>query len=426
MRLPSRRLFACILAAAATASSTATGGPPDMIPCGYEVTQLDGPFVPGWGPTNLNLYDLNDVGVAVGSFSLLDPYPCTWSEAEGVKPIALPPGVQSGTAVRINNNGWILVNAEVAAYGDRGFVLMPNGAGYTWIPMIPPTPNGTGWSYVNGINDKNQVVGTESVDTQSSPPIYPFGGFQWSLEIGRVAIQIEGWNTTSCTDINDAGLICGNVSQTQVADPFTEDVRAFVLVGASAVVIEPPPPFTKSEARKVNASGTIAGNVRTEPTPDIPWSETAGFTYSLGEGRLNIIEPPVGHARWWIVDLNNSGVAIGTTNLTTTSWIGPPCAAADGVCVDLSATFPVPFNTKARDGLAITSDGTLLTDCSTKCTLRAKPVVHAADLDCDGLVGAADLALLISMWGSGDSADLDGDGVVAGGDLGLLLQAWSS
>lgn len=50
------------------------------------------------------------------------------------------------------------------------------------------------------------------------------------------------------------------------------------------------------------------------------------------------------------------------------------------------------------------------------------------DLDGDGVVGGADLGLLLSAWGSCQPpcpADLDGDGVVGGGDLGLLLAAWS-
>lgn len=50
-----------------------------------------------------------------------------------------------------------------------------------------------------------------------------------------------------------------------------------------------------------------------------------------------------------------------------------------------------------------------------------------ADLDCDGLVDAADLALLLDAWGSCEdcAADLDGDGLVGAADLAILLGAWS-
>jgi hypothetical protein len=48
-----------------------------------------------------------------------------------------------------------------------------------------------------------------------------------------------------------------------------------------------------------------------------------------------------------------------------------------------------------------------------------------ADLDGDGIVGAADLALLLGQWGGSGSGDLDGDGTVGAGDLATLLAAWS-
>jgi hypothetical protein len=49
-----------------------------------------------------------------------------------------------------------------------------------------------------------------------------------------------------------------------------------------------------------------------------------------------------------------------------------------------------------------------------------------ADLDGNGTVGSADLALLLSAWGtSGSAADLDGSGTVDSPDLALLLSVWS-
>jgi len=48
-----------------------------------------------------------------------------------------------------------------------------------------------------------------------------------------------------------------------------------------------------------------------------------------------------------------------------------------------------------------------------------------ADLDGDGVVGGADLGVLLGAWGSA-SADLDGDGLVDGSDLGIMLGAWGN
>jgi YVTN family beta-propeller protein len=51
-----------------------------------------------------------------------------------------------------------------------------------------------------------------------------------------------------------------------------------------------------------------------------------------------------------------------------------------------------------------------------------------ADLsDDDGVIGAADLAILLAAWGTaGGSADLDCDGSVGASDLSLLLSAWGA
>ena len=49
----------------------------------------------------------------------------------------------------------------------------------------------------------------------------------------------------------------------------------------------------------------------------------------------------------------------------------------------------------------------------------------AADFNCYGGVGAADLGLLLGAWGTrSPTYDLDGDGVVGGSDIGVLVSQW--
>ena len=50
------------------------------------------------------------------------------------------------------------------------------------------------------------------------------------------------------------------------------------------------------------------------------------------------------------------------------------------------------------------------------------------DLNLDGLVNGADLAILLAFWGIPQSpvGDLNGDGLVAGGDLAILLSNWGT
>jgi hypothetical protein len=53
--------------------------------------------------------------------------------------------------------------------------------------------------------------------------------------------------------------------------------------------------------------------------------------------------------------------------------------------------------------------------------------LEPADLDGDGTVGSADLAILLGEWGTpGPLGDLDGDGVVGSSDLTVLLGRWTS
>ena len=47
------------------------------------------------------------------------------------------------------------------------------------------------------------------------------------------------------------------------------------------------------------------------------------------------------------------------------------------------------------------------------------------DINGDGIVNAADLAMLLAEWGSSNgSADLNGDGVVNAADLAIMLANW--
>ncbi len=57
-------------------------------------------------------------------------------------------------------------------------------------------------------------------------------------------------------------------------------------------------------------------------------------------------------------------------------------------------------------------------------TAPPPPPVCPADLNADGNVDAADLALLLGGWGGTDTGNLDGTGTVDAADLAILLGAW--
>ncbi|MCA9291188.1 MAG: hypothetical protein KDA25_08665, partial [Phycisphaerales bacterium] len=47
-----------------------------------------------------------------------------------------------------------------------------------------------------------------------------------------------------------------------------------------------------------------------------------------------------------------------------------------------------------------------------------------ADFNNDGVVDAADLAILLAGWGDGAIGDLNGDGTIDPTDLAILLSLW--
>ncbi len=53
-----------------------------------------------------------------------------------------------------------------------------------------------------------------------------------------------------------------------------------------------------------------------------------------------------------------------------------------------------------------------------------EPADCPADLDGDGQVGSADIAILLGAWGTAGPGDLDGSGVVGSGDVAILLGSW--
>lgn len=92
--------------------------------------------------------------------------------------------------------------------------------------------------------------------------------------------------------------------------------------------------------------------------------------------------------------------------------------AGGGVGIDLATVglAAIRFVRIVNDGSESTPEIDAVADVA--------PAGLLGDLDGDGVVGGADLGLLLAAWGDSGPADLDGDGVVGGGDLGLLLAGY--
>ncbi|MBX3355004.1 MAG: hypothetical protein KF724_04825 [Phycisphaeraceae bacterium] len=106
-----------------------------------------------------------------------------------------------------------------------------------------------------------------------------------------------------------------------------------------------------------------------------------------------------------------------TTIQTTLIFTSPPMPGPPGLW---SITVPLSLH---QSNLAICCSGEVALEGPLNCGPPCSP-----DLNGDGVVNGADLAILLGLWGpagAGTCADLNGDGIVDGADLAILLGAWS-
>lgn len=177
-------------------------------------------------------------------------------------------------------------------------------------------------------------------------------------------------------------------------------------------------------------------------TPTAPWTETwgaaapgvAGVTLSSDPGAS--ITPSAGTV---VGPLGGTGtIAVTVTHLDAApqayELLGdgvtfvPPSTSVlgQGVSFVASATIAIPANATAGDQVLLSARNA--SDHATRTyvalMLQPTPARNPADLDGNGTVDAADLAVLLGAWGSGGPADLDGSGTVDASDLAVLLGAW--
>jgi hypothetical protein len=101
-----------------------------------------------------------------------------------------------------------------------------------------------------------------------------------------------------------------------------------------------------------------------------------------------------------------------STNPIACSLSSPGCPLGTST-LELETTVGSCY--RIRVGGTVQGSGTILIDCQTTCT---------GDLDIDGVVGQADLAILLGSWGTAGPGDLDGNDQVNQADLAILLGAW--
>ena len=185
--------------------------------------------------------------------------------------------------------------------------------------------------------------------------------------------------------------------------------------------------FDAPEGQVKRGSATVfrrAGAAWTEGATlvaaDSAAGDECGVTVAIGAGGLVLVggfkhdvQGVADAGRVWAWSVDAVGGAVPAWSLTA-----PVVAASDafGHAIALDAE-SLAIGAYATDGLAPNQGALALYAFATP--------PCAADLDGDASVGPADLAMLLSAWGTA-MADLDGDGTTGAPDLAALLGAWGA
>lgn len=154
-----------------------------------------------------------------------------------------------------------------------------------------------------------------------------------------------------------------------------------------------------------------------------------GFCYSVGTASCQVVFDLAATTTCRI----NATLTAGAQGQAKLLLVGPGGTAlsknltGDAEVVRTTLGLPAGRYTLLASSFASTSLGPVGTQTDeTSLSLHLSTSASPADLDLDGIVGAADLAELLGAWGAceGCPSDLNGDGAVGPMDLAGLLGAW--
>ncbi len=308
----------------------------------------------------------------------LDRWNYPFNSSPGVRPTASTFGNEAGSTMFDNRDGQMIVGWNTSSEIPTGLGV----DGYTIDGCIIElmVANDFAFAYDSTVDPFTAFLlasDTEYVaDEDVGQPIELYGtGF-------RGAFSLANWQETS------------PYSTGSVLDPSVRN--AFALgFNAKGIAVD------------------VSNSVRQRWTPT-PFS--VGYIYKLPEGDL----VPMNTTMRFVVDVQSPGVAEylaqsldqGRLRFSVTSLMKT---------VQQGASFPSFYcreNPLVEFNLANAASIELRVSVGESCA----PV----DLDCNGVVDAADLATLLSAWGTTGSADINNDGTVDAADLSMLLNAWTN
>jgi hypothetical protein len=208
--------------------------------------------------------------------------------------------------------------------------------------------------------------------------------------------------------------------------------KGWILKGSTFAWIEPPSTTMGLQFLGMNDAEEAGGRLL------VP-SGASNFKYTpvlWKSGVFTNVAVPSEFVGGRVSDINNLGFACGAWDGATRgqAFVLAPNAHA----VDLDQLVPVDIGYLVVDAVAINDAGQIaanlrLPGAPSSKTVAAvlTPSAPSGDLDCDGVVDAGDLAMLLGMWGPCEAnracnADFTLDGVVDASDLAIVLGGWGT
>lgn len=320
------------------------------------------PFSVGNGVTN--------GGVVVGTGSTTSfgssPLPLIWQNGT-VAQLPLPAGQTLGRANDINNLG-VAVGSVNGGSLEVGVIYSGGGAAV----ITQTTANGSMLRTAFGINDAGRVVGF-GIDPNNAAVNVGFV-IDTATNSAFTVGALPGFNGAIAFDVSQAGHVVGSSMLNQGSG------LPFIWSDADGILPIPLPAGTsQGSARGVNSLGWAVGTASSAFA--IPFLFDGVNTHRLAD----LLPPGSG----WDLSTNTSSSALGISE--------------DGVIV----------GTGVRNG-------------AVRAYAMVPVVLCEGDIDGDGTVDGADIALVLGSWGPciDCEADLDGDDTVDGVDLAIVLGNW--
>ena len=288
-------------------------------------------------------------------------------------------------------------------------------------------------------------------------PASPLGG-----NVYEVAVP-----ATDCGNVIEFYLVAGAVGGGQAtshADGPSQPFRMLAATGLSEVLYDNGESSVGwSVANSVGLTDgawergiPVGGGVRGDPAQDFEpepngacWltanrpgnSDVDGGSTILTTPALAASDPnsEVCYARWYSNTFGaspNADVFVVEISTNGSTWVnletvGPAGPEADGgwyrVCFRVSDFVEPSANLRLRFNASDLGAGSVVEAAVDGLEVRVIECDDASgpDLDGNGVVNGADLAILLGNWGGSGTGDLDGNGTVNGADLAALLGAWN-